>query len=427
MKSKTARIDDAVLNAYIQDPDQPLSNQTLYKTVEHLTGSSSSASQSPAKRRRGSDCINLATRAIRWSQQSLKRAGILEKLPGQRGLWALSHRAKQDLHRARPTITLLAFSTDLGIAIWGSNRDVFTRLDLPITLCVTSPPYPLRRARAYGNPTVTDYVDFICQALEPIIHQLVPGGSICLNLGNDIFEAGSPARTLYRERTLIALCERFGLAVMDTLIWNNPTRPPGPLEWSSKKRVQLNATWEAVLWLTNDPHRVKADNRRVLRPHTPRHHQLLTREVPRPRTYYADGAHQLRPNSFSRMTAGAIPRNLLTIPHDCPETRAYRRHAAELGVPPHGAIMPIALARFLIQFLSQPDDWVVDPFCGRGTIGQACQELHRRFVCTDIVYEYLRAGAESFRQSPQFRLDRIFAGLTQDLRHPDPLTEGPAS
>lgn len=412
MKSRTALIDDAVLRAYVSAPHAPLSNRTLYKALEKDIPDPSVSFRPRARPHTSPSPINLATRAIRWSQQSLKRAGILERLPGKRGLWTLSERVKQELHQARPTITLLAFSTDLGLAIWGSHHEVFSRLTLPITLCVTSPPYPLRRARAYGNPPVTDYVDFICQALEPIIRQLVPGGSLCLNLGNDIFEAGSPARTLYRERTLIALCERYNLAPMDTLIWVNPTRPPCPVQWASKNRIQLNATWEAVLWLTNDPHRVHADNRRVLLPHTPRHHRLLAQGGEHRRTTYADGAHQLRPNSFANPTAGRIPRNVLTIPHDCPETRAYRRHAAQLGMPAHGAIMPIALARFLIQYLSRPGDWIVDPFSGRATVGQACQELDRRFVCSEIIYEYLRVGAESFRNAPQFRLDPTFASLT---------------
>lgn len=92
------------------------------------------------------------------------------------------------------------------------QQELFSDLDEPVHLCVTSPPFPLRIQRGYGNVDEAKWVDFITQALEPIVKNLVPGGSVVLNVSNDIFEAKSPSRSLYVERMVLALHDRLGLS-----------------------------------------------------------------------------------------------------------------------------------------------------------------------------------------------------------------------
>src|SRR5690606_7076329 len=115
---------------------------------------------------------------VRWYQQALKAAGILERVEGERGVWRLTTPAGNDLNQISPTVSVLGFSTELGVAILGTCEHAFKRIDAPITLVLTSPPYPLKNARAYGNVPERVYVDWICQSLEPLIKNLVPGGSI---------------------------------------------------------------------------------------------------------------------------------------------------------------------------------------------------------------------------------------------------------
>ena len=38
----------------------------------------------------------------------------------------------------------------------------------------------------------------------------------------------------------------------------------------------------------------------------------------------------------------------------------------------------------IVEYLTEPGDLVVDPFCGAGTTGVACTRLHRRFVGCDV-------------------------------------------
>lgn len=395
---------DHVQNAYA-GTDELLTNAALYDHVAASAGLTPDQLEAREPIGESGTPRSPIKREIRWHQQTLKQAGLIRRR--DRGKWELTEHGKTKLHKSRPGTTLVAFSTDLGVALWSLSDEVFPSLDTPITLCLTSPPYPLKNPRAYGNPRLDEYIDWIVASLEPISANLRDGGSICLNLSNDIFEHRSPARSLYRERLVLALAERLGLAKMDELIWHNPCKPPGPVQYASKTRQQLNATYEVVYWFTNNPESVEADNRRVLEPHTERHKALMARGGARAATH-SDGAHRRRDGSYGSQTQGRIPRNILRYPHNCPSQSAYKRQAGELGLPAHGAPYPLALAIFLIRFLSRKGDLVVDPFAGSLTTGLGAEQTGRPWVTTECMWEYNRAGLARYQEYPGFQVNHNF-------------------
>lgn len=215
----------AVLHAYSAERAGRLDNATLYEEVAERAGIDPEEFARREPIGASGQPHSLLARKVRWYQQTLKHAGILERVEGERGVWQVATPASDDLHRINPGVAVVGFSTELGVAILGSCDTVFASIDCPITLCLTSPPYPLAHARSYGNPS-EPYVDWICRTLEPVVRNLVRGGSIALNVSNDIFIPGTPARSLYRERLLLALHDRLGLFKMDELIWHNPSKPP---------------------------------------------------------------------------------------------------------------------------------------------------------------------------------------------------------
>ena len=89
---------------------------------------------------------------------------------------------------------MLGFRTDLKAAFWGPCHDVFGSLIESIAVCITSPPFALAKPRVYGNPSQSERVNFVCRALEPIVNRLVPGGSIAIDVLNDVFEPGLTSR-----------------------------------------------------------------------------------------------------------------------------------------------------------------------------------------------------------------------------------------
>lgn len=344
-----------------------------------------------------------AMRKIRWHQQTLKKLGILERVEGSRGLWRAKSTPSGDLTPTPAGVALVAFSTRLGVAIWGDNR-VLANLDEPIHLCLTSPPYCLSRPRAYGNPSQAEYVDFVCEGLEPIVKNLAPGGSICLNISNDIFDKGSPARSLIRERLVIALHDRLGLHKLDELIWHNPSKAPGPIAWASKQRFQLNTAWEPIYWFTNDPARLRSDNRRVLEPHTEEHQKLIDQGGEQRKAVFADGANRIRPGSFGNKTLGRIPRNVITSGHRCAKQTPAREAAKSAGIPVHGAAMPYRVAELLIKLTTKEGDLVVDNHGGIQSTAEAAERNNRRWITTDIHHEYVWAGAHRFTDCDDFEL-----------------------
>jgi DNA modification methylase len=392
-----------IANAYAEAPGGVLDNASLYADVAEGMGTTKEALDASIPIGRAGVPRSTLKRKIRWYQQTLKQLGILEHVPGARGVWQLSEKAGKDLHRSATGVTLVAFSTDLGVAIWSAHQDVFRRFDEPIALCISSPPYPLRKARDYGGPEERQYVDFICAALEPIVRSLLPGGSIVLNLSGDIFESKKPSRSLYLERLVLALNDRLGLALMDRIPWVNYSKPPAPTYWACVNRVQLATAYEPLYWFTNDPDHVRADNRRVLEAHSAQHQRLMALGGEGRSATYGNGAYRIRPDSFGRVTAGRIPRNVMERGHACSDTKTYRRKAHALGLPKHGAIQPTSIPDFFIRFLTEPGELVVDPFGGTVKTGLAAERLGRRWLVTEWMYEYLRGAAEIFTHFAGFQ------------------------
>lgn len=393
----------SVLHAYSAETAGTLDNATLYRKTAATMGLSEEEASARASIGRSGQLHSIFERKVRWHQQTLKESGILEHVPGERGVWRLTQPAGKDLNQISTGVSLVGFSTDLGIAILGSCDTVFSAIDSPITLVLTSPPYPLAKPRAYGNPTEAQYVDWICRMLEPIVRNLVRGGSICLNISNDIFLPGTPARSLYRERLVLALHDRLGLWKMDELVWENRSKAPGPVRWASLERSQLNVCWEPVYWFTNDPHAVRSNNRRVLQAHTQRHLDLIQAGGEQREASFSDGAYSLKAGRFGNQTEGRIPRNVLSFGHRCSAQTAYKKAAREMGLPAHGAPMPMKLASFLIEFLTEPNELVVDPFGGSFTTGHAAELLGRRWLSTELMVEYILGGGTRFVDCPGYQ------------------------
>ncbi|MEQ9223950.1 MAG: DNA methyltransferase [Salinisphaeraceae bacterium] len=398
-------IESAVEAVYAKHPG-PMANADLYSAVAEEMGVQMELFETREPVGNAGKTYCLPARHARWVQQTLKLRGLIERV--DRGKWRVTAEGREKLRRPIRGQRMIALSTDLGLAVWGDCRDVFS--DLPessITLCLTSPPYPIRKGRAYGRINESAYVDWLCAVLEPVIAKLVPGGNLALVVGNDVFEQGSPARSLYQERLILALADRFDLSLMDRLIWHNPSKAPGPVRWASMKRCQLNAGYEWVLWFTNEPARVCADNRRVLEAHSERHQSLMAAGGERRATNTSDGAYRLRPGSFSNVTEGRIPRNVLTYGHACAGQRRYRQAANDLGLPRHGAPAPLSLGRFLTRFLSEPGSLCADPMAGSLTFPESAELEGRRWLASERYGEYLRGGLERF------------AGYSGFTRNPD--------
>lgn len=350
---------------------------------------------------------NLFHRKVRYIQASLKQQKLLRRV--RRNVWEYTGNGEGELHAIKQGKCVLAMSTQLGLCIWSRSETVFNDvIDEPISLVLTSPPYPLRIARAYGNPASQEYTDFICRILEPLISRLAEGGSIALNVGNDIFQEGSPARTTYIERLIIALEDRFGLHLMDRLIWSS-NKEQKPQEWVVKRPIQLATAYEPVIWMCNNPLSAFSNNNRALLPHSKEHKRFIAQggqrndsgnkeqnNMKRAGTSYKNVTPGKKPLNVIRLNDDLSESNLFTVGNNCTTGRYTILSALNLGIASHGAKMPYTLADFLIRFLTEPGQLVVDPMAGTLTTASAAENNGRRWVCTEMVWEYIRQSFVRF-------------------------------
>ncbi len=92
-----------------------------------------------------------------------------------------------------------AYLTKMGRAYHADAIDILRRLpDASVSLALTSPPFALRRQKAYGNVAATEYVDWFWPFAEQIYRILKPDGSFVMELGTP----GTPAAARVRSTNI---------------------------------------------------------------------------------------------------------------------------------------------------------------------------------------------------------------------------------
>jgi site-specific DNA-methyltransferase (cytosine-N4-specific) len=273
-----------------------------------------------------------------------------------------------------------------------------------VQLVFTSPPFPLKRKKKYGNQTGDAYAAWLASFAEPLARMLTPDGSIVLELGNG-WNPGLPTVSTVGIKALLAFQEAANLHLCQEFICFNPARLPTPAEWVTITRTRVKDAFTRVWWLAPTPH-PKADNRRVLTEYSDSMRRLLRKgtykQVLRP------SQHVISERSFLTNHGGAIPPNVLVPPESDVEPQAvlsipntascdpYHRVCRELGVPRHPAVMPESLVGFFVRMLTDEGDVVLDPFAGSNTTGAVAEELGRQWVGIEADADYAEQSRVRF-------------------------------
>jgi site-specific DNA-methyltransferase (cytosine-N4-specific) len=278
-----------------------------------------------------------------------------------------------------------AYTTRWGRAYQADAREVLRQQrSNSLALVVTSPPFALRRQKAYGNVAAAEYIDWFWPFAEEIYRVLRPDGSFVLDLPG-AWNRGSGTRSLFHYELVIRLCRMFHLA--QEFFWYNPCKLPTPAEWVTIRRTRVKDAVNTIWWLskTKEP---QADNRRVLRPYS-RSMRRLLRDGYQPAL--RPSQHEISPH-FQRDNGGAIPPNLLEVPN----TRSaddYLHRCRAAGLTPHPARFPPEVPEFFIRFLTEPRQLVLDPFAGSNVTGQVAESLERQWISAEINPDYV-AGSQ---------------------------------
>jgi site-specific DNA-methyltransferase (cytosine-N4-specific) len=214
-----------------------------------------------------------------------------------------------------------------------------------------------------------------------------------LHLGGS-WNPGLPKKTLYPFKLLISLTEReekkFHFA--QDFYWYNAAKLPSPAEWVNVRRIRVKDAVDYIWWLSKSEN-PKADNAKVLKAYSKSMLNLLKNG------YQA----KLRPSGhdisekFSRKHAGAIHPNFLVFSNTDSNSR-YLRMCREEGVKVHPARWPEEIPQFFMQFLTDVGDKVLEPFGGSNVTGAVAERLGRRWMCFEIVEEYLKGSTFHFEE-----------------------------
>ncbi len=299
----------------------------------------------------------------------------------------------------------LLYKTEYGKYYVGKCEQMIRRLKLngKVQLILTSPPFPLNNKKQYGNLTGEDYLRWFSGLAELFSSVLTPDGSIVIELGN-AWEKGRPVQSLLNLKSLMSFVsnERAGLRLCQEFICYNPARLPSPAQWVTINRIRAIDSFTHVWWMANSDY-PKADNKKVLRPYSKSMKKLL-----RTQKFNAGkrpSEHVISKEAFLKDNSGSISHNVLELanpdaneeqrqPHsmfsisNTQSNDFFTRTCKERNITPHPARMPLELASFFIEFLTDPGDLVLDPFGGSNTTGFCAERAKRKWISIDASEEY---------------------------------------
>lgn len=283
-------------------------------------------------------------------------------------------------------------STNLGAAFLGDSLEVLTDLrDESVNLVVTSPPFALTYKKSYGNVPASEYVEWFLPYGREIHRILAKDGSFVLDIGG-AWNKGSPTRSLYQFKLLLALCEKVGFHLAEDIYWYNPGAIPAPAEWVNVRRIRVKTAVDMVWWLSKTEW-PKADNTRVLKDYSKDMVRLIEKGYKAKRR---PSGHNIT-KKFGRDHGGAIPPNLIELGNN-DSNGHYLKACARSGLPVHPARFPRGLPEFFIRLCTDEGDVVLDPFAGSNVTGEAAEGLGRRWIAVEIQREFLDGSRYRFLQ-----------------------------
>ncbi len=282
--------------------------------------------------------------------------------------------------------------TKLGKIFLGDSSELLEKIISPgsVDLIVTSPPFGLVRKKDYGNVDSHKYVKWFKSFGYLFRRLLKPTGSLVIDIGNS-WNPRQPTRSLYVYELLIMLCRECGFHLAQEFFWWNPSKLPAPAEWVTVRRIRVKDAIDFIWWLSVTPW-PKASNRRVLIPYSGSMRNLLKNGY---KAKLRPSGHDIS-QKFSVNNEASIPPNLIAVANT-ESNSFYLRYCKEHNLNPHPARFPSEIPEYFIRMLTDPGDFVVDPFAGSCVTGEVAERLKRYWLCVEIIEDYLKGAIARFQ------------------------------
>ncbi len=295
-----------------------------------------------------------------------------------------------------PSVNNLYYSTTKGRFYLGLCEEVLQtralkKLKGKIQLIFTSPPFPLNRKKKYGNLQGSEYASWLSNFAPLFAEFLAPDGSIVIELGN-AWNPGFPTISTLPIEALLQFKEAGNFHLCQEFICFNSARLPSPAQWVTIERIRVKDAFTRLWWFGQSP-RPKADNHKILVEYGEDMKKLL--KSGKYNSGKRPSEHVVGEKSFLRDNGGAIPPNVLMAANTS-ATDFYLKYCREHCLEPHPARMPVDLASFFVNFLTDENDWIMDPFSGSNVTGATAEKLGRRWVSIEPNIDYADSSIGRF-------------------------------
>jgi adenine-specific DNA-methyltransferase len=233
-------------------------------------------------------------------------------------------------------------------------------------LIVTSPPYNL--GKSYETKLlVSEYVEQQRSIITECVRTLNPEGNICWQVGNYVCKG----EIIPIDILLYPIFADLGLKLRNRIVWHF-----GHGLHASKR---FSGRYEVVLWFT------KGDNYTFNLDHV-----RVPQKYPNKKYFKGPKKGQLSGNPL-----GKNPSDIWEIPN----VKANHVEKTE-----HPCQFPVELIERLVISMTDPGDWVFDPFMGVGSTAIASLLHGRKVAGTEIVSEYTNIAIERVKKAEKGEL-----------------------
>lgn len=250
------------------------------------------------------------------------------------------------------------FSSTERISIYhGDCLDYFTQIPSEsIQLVVTSPPYNL--GKEYESRTALNrYLDFQKAVIKECHRVMCINGNICWQVGNYV-ENGT---IVPLDTVLYPIFSSLGFKMRNRIIWHF-----GHGLHCSKR---FSGRYETIIWFTKtDEYVFNLDPVRV------------PQKYPGKKHYKG-----IKAGEYSSNPKGKNPSDVWEIPN------VKSNHIEKTE---HPCQYPVELIERLVLSMTNPDDWVMDPFLGTGTSIVAALRHGRKGAGSEMVERYYNLAKE---------------------------------
>jgi adenine-specific DNA-methyltransferase len=281
-------------------------------------------------------------------------------------------------------LPLASSPEDPDVKVYGGSCLEFLRSlpDNSIKLVVTSPPYNI--GKQYETKlTIEDYVEQQRAVIRECYRVLMPTGSICWQVGNYVDDS----TIIPLDSILYPVFADLGLRMRNRIIWH--------FEHGLHCKKRFSGRYETIVWYTkSNDYTFNLDPVRVPQKY--------------PGKKYFRGP---KTGQYSGNPLGKNPGDLWVIPN------VKSNHVEKTE---HPCQFPVELVERLVLSMTDPGDWVLDPFLGVGSSVIAAIRHGRRGGGAETVQRYVdialnrieqeRAGALRTRPRTRPVYDPVLSG-----------------